>query len=135
MQHVHRIRQSRCVNHAKSTRVVPHPNLLNTFADGGHRFEVIGPVSVLNTVKLTTRILSCIARKFTQTLKQIAEELDELSLLDYSDLDIFWRVMFDRGFQRIMQVACDLPYYGVSGQKSWLTPDNTKSALLKPETS
>ena len=69
MQHVNRICQSRRVNHAKSTGVVPHPNLLNAFADGGHRFEVVVLLSVLDAVKLTTRILSCIARKFAEALK------------------------------------------------------------------
>lgn len=69
MQHANRFFQPRCLDHSKRTGVIPHPDLFNAFADDRHGLEVVGLLAALQSVKLTTGVLPCVARKIAQVLE------------------------------------------------------------------
>jgi hypothetical protein len=53
----HGVRKPRKIDHPERTVVVPDAQLLDTFAYGGHRLEVVRLQATLNLVELVTRIV------------------------------------------------------------------------------
>jgi len=74
MEDIYGIGTTRCIDHPKSSGLVPDPNFLHTDTDQWHRLEIVGWLAALHALKLAADIVPCVARKLAQALQGVTEE-------------------------------------------------------------
>jgi hypothetical protein len=63
-----------CVDYTVGAAFVRDSNLLDTLANGGQRFEIVGPHPALYLVQLVARVVSRILGEFPQAFERVAKE-------------------------------------------------------------
>ena len=75
MQHVYGIRTPGHIDHAVSAAIVRNANLLNTLANRGQRFEIVGLLPTLDLIQLIARVMPRVLGEVSQALERVAEKV------------------------------------------------------------
>lgn len=78
VKHVHRFRETGCVDDPVCTRFLPNANFFDAPANRRHWLEVIWRFSVLHSLQLPTCVAAGLVRKIAQLLQRIAEKPNRL---------------------------------------------------------
>jgi len=81
MEHINGFGEASRIDHSVSAGFLPNPNFFDTFANSGHRFEVVGPFAILHSLQLSTRVAPVFVREVAQGLQGVTEKPERLHVL------------------------------------------------------